>query len=143
MKLKILFLCTGNSCRSQMAEGYARHFGRDFLEVVSAGIEAHGINSFAIDVMKEDGVDITSQQSTQLTSEILKQTDLVITLCGDAEEKCPFLPEGVIKYHWPIEDPAKISGNNQQILTHFRLVRDKIKTLINNLVAELRMRHHN
>lgn len=98
-----LFLCTGNSCRSQMAEGWARELGQqmgyDWLRVASAGIESHGLNPRAIAVMKQAGVDISNQESTRLTDEMLNRADLVITVCGHADEHCPLLPPGTRKIH--------------------------------------------
>lgn len=134
--MKILFLCTGNSCRSQMAEGYARHFG---LEVKSAGLSPKGVNPLAISVMKEDGIDISSHQSTLLTKDLLEWGDLLITLCGDANESCPVLPKGKEKRHWPFEDPAKATGTEEEILKKFRSIRDGIKTEILKLVSEYKI----
>ena len=94
-KTRILFLCTGNSCRSQMAEGWANHLGGDRVEAVSAGIEAHGKNPRAIAVMGEAGVDISHQESRRVTPEMLASADLVVTVCGHADEHCPVLPPGV------------------------------------------------
>src|SRR5687767_5728461 len=94
-KLRILFLCTGNSCRSQMAEGWANSLGGDVLEASSAGIEAHGQNPRAIGVMQEAGVDISSQQSRKITQDMLVWADVVVTVCGHADEHCPILPPGI------------------------------------------------
>ena len=105
----ILFLCTGNSCRSQMAEGWARQYGGDKLTATSAGIEAHGKNPRAIAAMQEAGIDISQQQSTRLTPNMLQHIDLVITVCGHADEHCPLLPAGAEKRHWPLPDPAPAS----------------------------------
>jgi arsenate reductase (thioredoxin) len=106
-KTRVLFLCTGNSCRSQMAEGWANHLGKDVLEATSAGIEAHGKNPRAIAVMKEAGVDISQQESRRVTSEMLAAADLIVTVCGHADEHCPVLPPGIEKRHWPFDDTAK------------------------------------
>jgi len=112
--LRLMFLCTGNSCRSQMAEGWARQLGEqngeNWLAVQSAGIEAHGKNPRAITVMQEAGVDISGQQSTRVTDDILEQADLVVTVCGHADEHCPVLPGNARKIHWPLDDPAKAQG---------------------------------
>ncbi len=135
--MKVLFLCTGNSCRSQMAEGYGHHFGENFLEVKSAGTEPHGVNPRAIQTMKEDGIDISKQQSTKLTNDMLHWADIVITLCGDADERCPMLPPGKQKRHWPLDDPARAIGNEEEIMRKFRSVRDAIEVHIADLLQEL------
>lgn len=135
--MKILFLCTGNSCRSQMAEGYARYLGKNNLEVKSAGIEPRGINSHAIQVMNEDGIDISHQESTKISNDLLQWADLVITLCHDADKRCPILPASVKKKHWPFIDPARAIGNEQEKLATFRQVRDGIKTKIVKLLSQL------
>lgn len=132
--MNILFLCTGNSCRSQMAEGWARKLGGDFLEVQSAGIERHGQNPLAISVMREAGVDITTQESTRLTEDMLASADLVITVCGHADEHCPVLPVGVEKEHWPLEDPARAVGTEAEIIDVFRASRDDIRKRVADLV---------
>jgi arsenate reductase len=136
-KFKILFLCTGNSCRSQMAEGWARHLGRDWVEALSAGIEAHGKNPRAIAVMREAGVDISHQESTRVTPEMLAQADLVITVCGHADEHCPVLPAGVQKKHWPLEDPAKATGTEDEIMAKFRATRDEVRRRVDDLIGGL------
>lgn len=133
--MNILFLCTGNSCRSQMAEGWARRLGGDFLEVQSAGIERHGQNPRAIAVMREAEVDITTQESTRLTQDMLGSADLVITVCGHADEHCPVLPVGVEKEHWPLEDPARAVGTEAEIMDVFRASRDDIRNRVADLVA--------
>lgn len=138
-KVKILFLCTGNSCRSQMAEGWANHLGKDWVEAVSAGIEAHGKNPRAIAVMREAGVDISHQDSRRVTPEMLARADLVVTVCGHADEHCPALPSGVQKRHWPLEDPAKASGTEQEILAKFRATRDEIRQRVEGMIGELKM----
>jgi len=135
---RILFLCTGNSCRSQMAEGYAKALGQDVLAVQSAGIEAHGKNPRAIAVMAEDGVDISNQESTRLTDDMLNWANLVITVCGHADEHCPLLPPGVQKEHWPLEDPAKATGSEDQIMAVFRATRDEVKQRVGALIERLR-----
>jgi arsenate reductase len=131
----VLFLCTGNSCRSQMAEGYARTLGQGLIEVQSAGIEAHGKNPRAIAVMAEDGVDISAQESTRLTDEMLDWADLVVTVCGHADEHCPLLPPGVRKVHWPLEDPAKATGSEEEIMATFRATRDEVKRRVQELIG--------
>ncbi len=136
--MNLLFLCTGNSCRSQMAEGWARHLAGDWLSVASAGIEAHGKNPRAIAVMAEAGVDISGQESTRLTGEMLERADLVITVCGHADEHCPMLPPGTRKEHWPLDDPAKASGTDTQIMAVFRATRDEIRRRVEDLTDRLR-----
>jgi arsenate reductase len=131
----ILFLCTGNSCRSQMAEGWAKSFGSPLFEIQSAGIEAHGKNPRAIAVMKEAGVDIAQQESTRVTDSMLEHADLVVTVCGHADEHCPVLPAGVKKEHWPLDDPAKATGTEAEIMEHFRASRDDIKQRVKDLLA--------
>ena len=134
-KMKALFLCTGNSCRSQMAEGWANHLGGDCLLAASAGIEAHGKNPRAIAVMREAGVDISHQESTRVTPEMLAQADLVVTVCGHADEHCPVLPPGVQKMHWPLEDPAKATGTEDEIMAKFRATRDEVKSRVASLIG--------
>jgi arsenate reductase len=120
-----------------MAEGYARHLGGDRVAVKSAGIVAHGKNPQAIAIMKEDGIDISDQQSTQLTQDMLQWADWVITVCGHADEQCPVLPSGTRKLHWPLEDPAKATGSDEEITAKFREVRDKVKKRTSILLEQL------
>jgi len=117
-----------------MAEGWARKLGGDFLEVQSAGIERHGQNPRAISVMREAGVDITTQESTRLTEDMLASADLVITVCGHADDHCPVLPVGVEKEHWPLEDPASAVGTEAEIIDVFRASRDDIRKRVADLV---------
>ncbi|WP_029422742.1 arsenate reductase (thioredoxin) [Alicyclobacillus macrosporangiidus] len=132
----IYFLCTGNSCRSQMAEGWARHLGKDKIEVYSAGIETHGLNPRAVAAMKEAGVDISDHTSDLIDPEILNKADYVITLCGDANDKCPVTPPHVHRLHWGFEDPAKATGSEEEITAKFREVRDAIKERIAKFLEE-------
>lgn len=134
--LSILFLCTGNSCRSQMAEGFVRHLGGGTVSAASAGIEAHGQNPRAIASMKEIGIDISSQESTIVSPEMLA-VDLVVTVCGHADENCPILPPGTRKRHWPLEDPARATGSEEEIMSVFRRIRDQIGDLVTGLLDEL------
>ena len=134
--LKVLFLCTGNSCRSQMAEGFARHFGGDRVEVHSAGIEAHGKNPRAIAAMADIDIDISAQDSTRLSDDMLDGLDLVVTVCGHADEHCPVLPPGIRRVHWPLPDPAKATGTEEQIKTEFRAVRDDIRRRVEALLKK-------
>ncbi|GAX88521.1 arsenate reductase (thioredoxin) [Effusibacillus lacus] len=126
----VYFLCTGNSCRSQMAEGWGKHFGGDRVEVYSAGIETHGLNPRAVEIMKEAGIDISSQTSDLIDPEILNKADYVITLCGDANDKCPVTPPHVKRMHWGVEDPAKATGTEEEVRQKFREVRDAIRERI-------------
>jgi arsenate reductase len=138
----LLFLCTGNSCRSQMAEGWARELARQhgdgWLSVESAGIEAHGKNPRAIAVMQDAGVDISLQESTRLTDEMLARTDLVVSVCGHADENCPVLPAGTRKIHWPLDDPAKAEGTEEEIMKVFKASRDDIRRRVADLLDELK-----
>ena len=134
----ILFLCTGNSCRSQMAEGWAKKHGGDLFVIQSAGIETHGKNPRAIAVMKEAGVDISSQESTKVTDEMLEDADLVVSVCGHAYEHCPVLPVGTNKEHWPLEDPAKAQGSEEEILNQFRASRDDIESRVKELLERFK-----
>ena len=134
--VRILFVCTGNSCRSQMAEGFARHFGAGTVEVRSAGIEAHGKNPRAIEVMADAGFDISGQESTVLTDEMLEWADLVVTVCGHADEHCPVLPADTAKIHWPLDDPARAAGSDEEIVAVFRACRDDIRDRVERLLDE-------
>lgn len=138
-KVRVLFVCTGNSCRSQMAEGFANALGGDRLIADSAGIEAHGQNPRAIQVMAEAEIDIAGQQSTVLTDDMLQSADLVVTVCGHADEHCPFLPAHVQKKHWPLEDPAHATGTEEEILAEFRRVRDEIRKRVEGLIGGIRL----
>jgi arsenate reductase len=135
--LHLLFLCTGNSCRSQMAEGWARHLGGAGIEVESAGIEAHGKNPRAIRAMRAAGVDISQQQSKTLSPGMLEAADVVITVCGHADEACPVLPAYVQKEHWPLDDPARATGSEQEISRVFEASRDEIRRRVADLLARL------
>ena len=136
--MNILFLCTGNSCRSQMAEGWARHLGGDLFEVQSAGIERHGKNPRAIAIMREAGVDISGQESTRLTDEMLAGADLVVTVCGHADEHCPVIPANTRKEHWPLDDPARATGSEAEIMEIFRASRDDIRQRVARLLKKYR-----
>ena len=135
--MNLLFLCTGNSCRSQMAEGWARALGGDGLHVKSAGIEAHGKNPRAIAVMREAGIDISDQESTRLTDDMLQWADWVVTVCGHADEHCPALPPGTRKEHWPLDDPARATGSEEEIMAVFRASRDEIRRRVADLLLRL------
>ena len=136
-KTRVLFLCTGNSCRSQMAEGWGKYLGHDIAEAESAGIEAHGKNPRAIAVMREAGVDISGQESTRVTDDMIRRADVVVTVCGHADEHCPVLPPGVKKIHWPLSDPAKATGTEEEIMAQFRATRDEVRRRVADLIANL------
>lgn len=134
---KILFLCIGNSCRSQMAEGWAKALAKDKWEVYSAGTNPVGVNPRAVQVMAEAGVDISAQTAKPIDPDLLNSADLVITLCEDAAESCPVTPPAVRRLHWPLADPAKATGAEEEILAAFRAVRDEIKQRLEKLLLEL------
>lgn len=136
--MNILFLCTGNSCRSQMAEGWAHHLAGPQFTVQSAGIEAHGKNLRAIAAMQEAGIDISQQASTRVDEAMLAAVDLVITVCGHADEHCPILPPGARKEHWPLDDPAKATGTEDEIMAVFRTSRDDIRQRVTDLIERLK-----
>lgn len=134
MKTKILFLCTGNSCRSQMAEGWARHLRGDEFEVYSAGLEKHGLNPNALKVMSEAGVDISGHES-QLLSELDVDFDVVVTVCANAHESCPVFTGKAKVIHHGFDDPprlAKTAKTEEEALDHYRRVRDEIKNFLTN-----------
>lgn len=133
---KILVLCTGNSCRSQMAEGYLRQFAGDRAEVFSAGVETHGVNPKAIAVMKEDGVDISGHTSNNINEYRDIDFDFVITVCDNAKERCPFFPSAAKKFHHNFPDPAKANGNDEEIRNQFREVREMIKEYSRQFVVQ-------
>ncbi|MGF9714949.1 arsenate reductase (thioredoxin) [Paenibacillus sp. JMULE4] len=133
----VYFLCTGNSCRSQIAEGFLKALGGDKYEVKSAGLEAHGLNPRAVQVMNEAGVDISKNTSDVIDPDILNRADYVITLCGHADEHCPVISnKNVTKWHWGFDDPAKSTGTEDEIMNQFRTVRDSIKSRIEQFVKE-------
>ena len=123
----ILVLCTGNSCRSQIAEAYLRHYAGDRAAIYSAGIETHGVNPKAVQVMAEDHLDITRHTSNQVDEYEDIQFDYVITVCDHANEVCPFFPARVERFHQNFPDPAKATGTSDEIMDEFRNVRDRIK----------------
>lgn len=136
MKKKILILCTGNSCRSQMAEGYLRHLAGDRFEVTSAGLEPSIVNPRAIQVMREDGVDISGHTSKDVEQFIGQKFDYIITVCDNARERCPFFPGQAERIHWSFEDPAAATGTEAEVLAVFRQVRDKIRSKIEGFLSE-------
>ena len=124
---RILVLCTGNSCRSQIAEGYLKYFAKDKAMVYSAGIETHGVNPKAIAVMKEDGIDISNHTSNNVDEYRNIDFDYVITVCDNAKEQCPVFPSTAKKFHYNFPDPAKAKGTEEELMKHFKSVRDEIK----------------
>lgn len=134
MKQKILVLCTGNSCRSQMAEGYLRHLAGDRFEVVSAGLEPSVVNPKAIRVMLEDGVDISSHTSKDVAQFVGQEFDFIITVCDHAKERCPFFPGQAERIHWSFQDPAAAKGTEEEVIAVFRGVRNQIKEKIKNFL---------
>lgn len=133
----VYFVCTGNSCRSQMAEGWARHLGHDRVQAYSAGMEIHGLNPRAVAVMKEAGVDISHQTSKLIDLDLLYRADYVVTLCGDARDTCPVTPPEVVRLHWGFPDPARAEGTEEQILKQFRQVRDGLRDRVATFLQEL------
>ena len=126
-KTRVLFLCTHNSARSQMAEGLLRHMSGDRFEVLSAGTEATHVRPLAIRAMGEVGVDISAQESETLGRYLREPFDYVITVCDDANEACPFFPGAANRLHWSFEDPSKAEGSEEERLAVFRSVRDQIR----------------
>ncbi len=136
MTKKILVLCTGNSCRSQIAEGYLRHFAKEKAEVFSAGVETHGVNPKAIATMKEDGIDISNHTSNNIDEYYEIDFDFVITVCDNAKERCPLFPTKAKKFHQNFPDPAKAIGTDEEIKEQFRQVRQQIKDYCNQFVTD-------
>lgn len=136
MKKKILVLCTGNSCRSQIAEGYLRYFANDKANVYSAGVETHGVNPKAIEIMEEDNIDISNHTSNNIDEYRNIDFDFVITVCDNAKERCPFFPTTAKKFHQNFFDPAKVTGTNEQIKEQFRKVRQQIKDYCKQFVTD-------
>ncbi|WP_276135169.1 arsenate reductase ArsC [Polluticoccus soli] len=130
----VLVLCTGNSCRSQIAEGYLRQFAGDKAIIYSAGVETHGVNPRAIAIMQKDGVDITGQTSNNMNEYRDIPFDFVITVCDNAKERCPYFPSNAKKFHHNFPDPAKATGTEDHIMHEFRMVRDMIKDYCKNFV---------
>jgi arsenate reductase len=136
----ILFLCTGNSCRSQMAEGWARHLHSEVIEAYSAGTEKHGLNPLAVRVMAEAGVDISGQRSKTVAELPIREVDIVITLCGHAEAHCPYFPAKTKVIHQGFDDPPELARNavtEEETLGHYRRVRDAISAYIRSLPETL------
>lgn len=136
---KVMFLCTGNTCRSQMAEGFARELGKGLVEVYSAGLMPAGVvHSRAIAVMKEAGIDISNQKSKAIDTELLEKMNVIVTLCGNAEAFCPMTPPAIKRLHWPIEDPVAATGTEEEVMQGFRKARDGIKGRIVDFISSLK-----
>jgi len=133
---KIVVLCTGNSCRSQIAEGYLRHFADGKAEVFSAGVETHGVNPRAIAIMQEDGIDISHHASNNINEYRDIDFDYVITVCDNAKERCPYFPSQAQQFHHNFPDPAKATGTEEEIQEQFRTVRNMIKEYCKAFVSE-------
>lgn len=133
---KILVLCTGNSCRSQIAEAYLRHFAGNKAQVYSAGVETHGVNPRTIATMKEDGIDISHHTSNNINEYLDIDFDFVITVCDNAKERCPFFPTKAKKFHQNFPDPSKTTGTEEEIMQQFRQVRQIIKTYSQQFVND-------
>jgi arsenate reductase len=135
-KIKILVLCTGNSCRSQIADGYLKYFSGEKADVYSAGVETHGVNPRAIATMKEDGIDISNHTSNHIDEYRNIDFDFVITVCDNAKERCPYFPTKAKKFHYNFPDPAKATGTEEEINQQFRQVRQQIKEYCKLFVAD-------
>ncbi len=134
--MKVLFVCTGNSARSQMAEAFARHYGARQVDVASAGIDPKGLHPLTVKVMAEKGIDVSHQSSKALTDGMLSEANYVITVCGHADQSCPALPVHIRKLHWPIDDPAVVSGRtSEDVLTAFRQARDEIELRVRDFLS--------
>ena len=135
-KKKILVLCTGNSCRSQIAEGYLRYFAKNKATVYSAGVETHGVNPKAIETMKEDGIDISMHTSNNIEKYNTIDFDYIITVCDNAKERCPYFPSNAKQFHHNFSDPAKATGTDEEIKRTFRQTRQEIKTYCQQFVLD-------
>ncbi|MFW5486984.1 MAG: arsenate reductase ArsC [Desulfovibrio sp.] len=142
-RIKILFLCTGNSCRSQMAEGFAKALKSDVLEAYSAGVERHGMNPLAIRAMAEAGVDISQQHSKTVDELPTREFDFIVTLCGHANEHCPYFPGQAVRIHAGFDDPpqlAKDAATEEEALEHYKTVRDAIREYVLHMPENLKKR---
>ena len=133
---KVLILCTGNSCRSQIAHGYLAHFAKGKAEVFSAGVETHGVNPRAIQTMKEDGIDITAHTSNNVNEYSGINFDYIIAVCDNAKERCPYFPGSAKRFHYNFPDPAKATGTEEEIRAEFQRVRGLIKDYILHFIDE-------
>ena len=137
MKKKILVLCTGNSCRSQIAEGYLKLFAEGRADIYSAGIETHGVNPRAIAIMAEDGIDISKNTSNNVNEYADIKFDVVLTVCDNANEHCPVFPSNAKKFHHNFPDPAKTNGTDEEIMNQFRTVREMIKDYCKKFITNV------
>ena len=135
--VKVMFVCTGNSARSQMAEGFAKHLGGRRVEAHSAGVEPSRLHPVAVAVMGEKGIDISGHHSKALDWDLVRRMDVVVTVCGHANESCPVLPPDVRRLHWPLEDPAAATGTDDEILATFRRIRDQVESRFAELLATI------
>ncbi|TGK31727.1 arsenate reductase ArsC [Leptospira gomenensis] len=138
-KSKILVLCTGNSCRSQIAEGWLRHYAGAASDIYSAGIETHGVNPRAVATMKEAGIDISGHTSNHINEYRNLEFDYILTVCDHARENCPYFPSKALRFHRNFPDPAKVVGSEAQIENEFRTVREMIREYSLNLLRELNL----
>ena len=132
----ILVLCTGNSCRSQMAEGWLRHFANGKAEIYSAGIETHGVNPKAIQYMKEAGIDISNHTSNNVNEYLQVSFDIILTVCDHAKENCPYIPSDAKRFHHNFSDPSKVRVSEEEIANAFRATRDEIKEYCKQLLED-------
>lgn len=133
---RVLVLCTGNSCRSQIAEGYLKHFAAGRAEIYSAGVETHGVNPRAVATMKEDGIDISGHTSNNMNEYKEIPFDYVITVCDNAKERCPFFPSSAQKFHHNFPDPAKATGTEEEVMAQFSAVRQQIKDYCSHFIQQ-------
>jgi len=138
IKTKVLFVCTENSCRSQMAEGFLRRLAGDRFDIFSAGAQPTGLNPTAVEVMKEIGIDISGHRSKSVDEFAGQAFDYVITVCDNAKESCPIFPAATKRIHWSLDDPAAIQGSEEKTLAEFRRVRDQLRSLLRRFVEENR-----
>jgi len=132
----ILVLCTGNSCRSQIAEGYLKYYANGNATIYSAGVETHGVNPRAIAIMKEDGIDLSRHTSNNIDEYYNIDFDYIITVCDNAKERCPYFPSKAQKFHYNFPDPAKAQGTEDEIMSEFRRVRDMIKGYAEDFIKQ-------
>jgi arsenate reductase len=132
----ILVLCTGNSCRSQIAEGYLKYFADGKATIYSAGVETHGVNPRAIVIMEEDGIDLSGHTSNNIDEYYNTDFDYIITVCDNAKERCPYFPSKAQKFHYNFPDPAKAQGTEDEIMSEFRRVRDMIKGYAEDFIKQ-------
>lgn len=135
MSKNVLVLCTGNSCRSQIADGYLKAFAPEGTNIYSAGVETHGVNPKAIETMKNDGVDISGNTSNHIDEYADVEFDYIITVCDNAKERCPYFPSNAHKFHFNFPDPAKATGTEEEVNASFESTRDMVRTYIKEFVS--------